>query len=304
MATSSGSSTATGSLSSLREFNRLRIVDFLRINGTASRAELARRTGLSALHRLHAGGGPPAPRPRRRARRRVRRRGPARPPGRPARARPFGGRRRRRRLRPRQGPRGRLGPDAAACSPRARPPTTSTTTPRARSTSPPSSSSSVLEEADLERDRLLGTGIALAGPIDHDIGALHPSDVLPGWSGVDVGRGDREPAADARLRRQRRQPGRARRGHPRRRAQRPLRGLRLDLLGHRRRHHRRRPPLPRTPRHGRGDRPRRRRPAGTDLPLRQPRLPRDAGLRPGAAAPGPGQPRRGADGEADDRAGA
>ena len=47
MATSSGSSTATGSLSSLREFNRLRIVDFLRTNGTASRAEVARRTGLS-----------------------------------------------------------------------------------------------------------------------------------------------------------------------------------------------------------------------------------------------------------------
>ena len=37
----------TGSLSSLREFNRLQIVDFLRINATASRAELARRTGLS-----------------------------------------------------------------------------------------------------------------------------------------------------------------------------------------------------------------------------------------------------------------
>ena len=37
----------SGSLSSLREFNRLRLVDFLRTNGTASRAELARRTGLS-----------------------------------------------------------------------------------------------------------------------------------------------------------------------------------------------------------------------------------------------------------------
>src|SRR5919107_2126445 len=39
--------TGSGSLSSLREFNRLRIVDFLRTNGTASRAELSRRTGLS-----------------------------------------------------------------------------------------------------------------------------------------------------------------------------------------------------------------------------------------------------------------
>jgi predicted NBD/HSP70 family sugar kinase len=47
---------------------------------------------------------------------------------------------------------------------------------------------SVLAETDLDRDRLLGTGIALAGPIDHDIGTLHPSDVLPSWSGVDVGK--------------------------------------------------------------------------------------------------------------------
>ena len=44
----------------------------------------------------------------------------------------------------------------------------------------------VLDEADVQRDRLLGVGIALAGPIDHDNGALHPSDVLPGWAGVDV----------------------------------------------------------------------------------------------------------------------
>ena len=39
--------TGTGSLRSLRELNRLKIVDFLRINGTASRADVARRTGLS-----------------------------------------------------------------------------------------------------------------------------------------------------------------------------------------------------------------------------------------------------------------
>jgi predicted NBD/HSP70 family sugar kinase len=39
--------TGTGSLSSLRELNRLKIVDFLRTNGTASRADVARRTGLS-----------------------------------------------------------------------------------------------------------------------------------------------------------------------------------------------------------------------------------------------------------------
>jgi len=37
----------SGSLESLRELNRLRIVDALRHDGTASRADIARRTGLS-----------------------------------------------------------------------------------------------------------------------------------------------------------------------------------------------------------------------------------------------------------------
>ena len=37
----------TGSLESLRELNRLRVVETLRERGTASRAEIARATGLS-----------------------------------------------------------------------------------------------------------------------------------------------------------------------------------------------------------------------------------------------------------------
>ena len=37
----------TGSLESLRELNRLRVVETLRERGTASRAEIARVTGLS-----------------------------------------------------------------------------------------------------------------------------------------------------------------------------------------------------------------------------------------------------------------
>ena len=37
----------SGSLESLRELNRLRIVDALRHDGTASRADIARQTGLS-----------------------------------------------------------------------------------------------------------------------------------------------------------------------------------------------------------------------------------------------------------------
>ena len=40
-------SSDSGSLHSLRELNRRRIVDALRERGTASRAELARATGLS-----------------------------------------------------------------------------------------------------------------------------------------------------------------------------------------------------------------------------------------------------------------
>ncbi len=33
---------------------------------------------------------------------------------------------------------------------------------------------------------MLGTGVALAGPVDHKRGALHESAVLPGWKGVDA----------------------------------------------------------------------------------------------------------------------
>ena len=135
---------------------------------------------------------------------------------------------------------------------------------------------------DIGRDRVLGAGMALAGPIDHERGALYPSAVLPGWAGVDAAK-ELEDRLGAHLRRQRRQLRRARRGHawaPGRNARfaayvsissgigagmvvdgRPYRGLR---------------------RHRRRDRPRRRRPAGTDLPLRQPRLPGNARLEPGA----------------------
>jgi predicted NBD/HSP70 family sugar kinase len=45
----------------------------------------------------------------------------------------------------------------------------------------------LLDEVDIGRDRVLGTGMALAGPIDHDRAALHNSTVLPGWADVDAG---------------------------------------------------------------------------------------------------------------------
>jgi predicted NBD/HSP70 family sugar kinase len=169
MATSSGSSTATGSLSSLREFNRLRIVDFLRTNGTASRAEVARRTGLSrsTVSTLVAD---------------LQRRGLV-----VERDGEFAG----------EGQPGRpaalleLDPSAAAAV------GVDFDHDKVR-VAVSDLSRSVLAEGsaphDVDHDAQgaldlaaeLGTGIALAGPIDHDIGALHPSDVLPSWSGVDV----------------------------------------------------------------------------------------------------------------------
>jgi predicted NBD/HSP70 family sugar kinase len=183
MATSPGS--GSGSLSSLREFNRLRIVDFLRTNGTASRAELARRTGLSrsTVSTLVAD---------------LQRRGLV-----VERAGKFAG----------QGQPGRpaalleLDPSAAAAvgidfdHDKVR----VAVSDLSRSVLAEAAAAHdvdhdaegaldlagelverVLQEVDLDRDRLLGVGVALAGPIDHDNGSLHPSDVLPGWVGVDV----------------------------------------------------------------------------------------------------------------------
>ena len=46
--------------------------------------------------------------------------------------------------------------------------------------------SQVLDEAGVARERVLGAGMALAGPVDHDRGALHPSPILSGWADVDA----------------------------------------------------------------------------------------------------------------------
>jgi predicted NBD/HSP70 family sugar kinase len=179
--------TRSGSLSSLREFNRLRIVDFLRINGTASRAELARRTGLSrsTVSTLVAD---------------LQRRGLV-----VERAGQFAG----------EGQPGRpaalleLDPSAAAAvgidfdhdkvrvavSDLSRRVLAEATEAhdvdhdaQAALDLAAKLTEQVLEQAGLKKDRLLGVGVALAGPIDHDKGALHPSDVLPGWANVDAAR--------------------------------------------------------------------------------------------------------------------
>jgi predicted NBD/HSP70 family sugar kinase len=44
----------------------------------------------------------------------------------------------------------------------------------------------VLTEAGVDRDRLLGAGVGLAGPIDRRSGAVGSSTILPGWIGVNV----------------------------------------------------------------------------------------------------------------------
>jgi predicted NBD/HSP70 family sugar kinase len=175
----------TGSLSSLREFNRLQLVDFLRINGTASRAELARRTGLSrsTVSTLVAD---------------LQRRGLI-----VERTGQFAG----------EGQPGRpavlleLDPSAAAAvgvdfdhdkirvaasdlSRRVLAEATAAHDVDHDATTALDLAAelieNVLKEARLEPDRLLGVGVALAGPIDHDRGALHRSAVLPGWSEVDA----------------------------------------------------------------------------------------------------------------------
>ena len=177
--------TGSGSLSSLREFNRLRIVDYLRINGTASRAELSRRTGLSrsTVSTLVAD---------------LQRRGLV-----VERAGQFAG----------EGQPGRpaalleLDPSAAAAvgidfdHDKVRVAVSDLSRSVLAEASAPHDvdhdaqtaldlaaqlTEQVLEQAGLKRDRLLGVGVALAGPIDHDKGALHPSDVLPGWANVDA----------------------------------------------------------------------------------------------------------------------
>ena len=42
----------------------------------------------------------------------------------------------------------------------------------------------VVDAADVERDRILGAGVGLSGPIDVSAGAVHAGKILPGWAGV------------------------------------------------------------------------------------------------------------------------
>jgi predicted NBD/HSP70 family sugar kinase/biotin operon repressor len=44
----------------------------------------------------------------------------------------------------------------------------------------------LLEEVGLDRTEVIGVGIALSGPIDHQRGAVHETSILPGWAGLEV----------------------------------------------------------------------------------------------------------------------
>ncbi len=41
-----------------------------------------------------------------------------------------------------------------------------------------------VEEAGLDADRILCAGVGLSGPIDRDAGTVHPGKILPGWDGI------------------------------------------------------------------------------------------------------------------------
>jgi predicted NBD/HSP70 family sugar kinase len=173
----------SGSLESLRELNRLRIVDALRHEGTASRADIARQTGLSRstvstlVAELQSSGLIVE-----------RTLTPGGRQGRPA---------VQLALDPSAG--AAMGIDfdhdkiRVAVSDLAR--TVLAEDSAALDVDHDASNAmehasdlvaGVLSDAGLERERVIGTGMALAGPVDHDRGALHPSPILSGWAGVDA----------------------------------------------------------------------------------------------------------------------
>ena len=80
-----------------------------------------------------------------------------------------------------------------------------------------------LADAGVAREAVIGAGMGLPGPIDQRDGTVGSSAILPGWIGMTAAAELRTPARGPRDGRQRREPRRARRGHVRRR---PRRGRR------------------------------------------------------------------------------
>ena len=77
---------------------------------------------------------------------------------------------------------------------------------------PPSSSSWCSKPPGADRERVLGVGMGLPGPV-HRSGVVGSSAILPGWAGTHAAERMGDRLGHAGLAAKRRQPRRARRGH-------------------------------------------------------------------------------------------
>ncbi len=183
-----------GSLSSLREFNRLRVLDVVREQGAVSRAEIARETGLarstvsSLIGELQAGGLVVERADARDHERRLRRSTPTRS-GRPPVLLS---------LDPAAGSVLGIQFDHAQIRVALADLSLTILAQRQAATDVDHEASlgldtavalveAVLSEAGVPRESVLGAGVALAGPIDQSSSGVGSS-ILPGWFGHDLGR--------------------------------------------------------------------------------------------------------------------
>ena len=256
--------------------NRLRVIETLYRQPGTSRAELARRTGLSRATVSILVEELARSRRRRGARRRRGRR--PRNTGRPPillSLVPERGVRRRPRLRPPAHPRRRLRPLRQRRSLDDWSPAEVDHAPTESLDLAHELVRGALEPPASTRTALLGVGMGLAAPINSVTGELEADGILPGWHGI-------RPAAEmeARLGVPVQLENDANVGALGEKVFGAGRGV-DDLIyvrlsaGIGAGLDPRRPALPRRTRRRRRDRPRRRRPRRPDLPLRQPRLPRD-----------------------------
>ena len=215
-----------------------------------------------------------------------------RPPAAAARLPPVRGRRRRDRLRALAPARRRERPLLDDPGRAGRPSSTRTTRRRRGWTRRSCSSGEALADAGVERRRVIAAGLGLPGPVDQDGGVVGSSVILPGWVGVPAAKEMRRrldvPVLvdnDANLGALGEAVYGAGQGGERLR-------LRQGLLGHRRGADPQRPPVPGLERDGGRARPRPGRPRGRGVPVREPRLPGDGGVRAGRARAAAAQPRR------------
>ena len=149
----------------------------------------------------------------------------------------------------------------------------------------------LLERVGSTLDEVVGIGIGLPAPVDSATGMVSVRGIMRGWDEIHVGHVLAEAAGLPGVRRQRREPGGARREHARGVPPVPRLRLRAGVARDRRRHRDRRPGAPRVRRDRGRDRARAGGPAGGHLPVRQPRVPRHRRRRPGAARAAAVQPR-------------